>query len=307
MEFCIFSFQAHVTGNSDPERPPLHHVTGNSDPERQPLHYNYLVRFINPEQKSKFVTKIWHNVSEKFSSVSALKLKLVETYEEKLPSFTDLECGYFEKRSNSKCWIEDNQDLQAMYRHFRDNDEITLWCEGCPSEDQHKKTKKTGKKRKAEDSEEKAEDGVKSKRAAKEDRIDATTQQLREKHGETYSGPQFRLWARMHLSGQHDSLDEPPHIPLFTGSTSTTKGSKRDSLTEALTSAATAVVGILSHKDCAESTTGKMSPAKRARVSGQYLDHLEKLKQLQESGVLTVEEFEEQKTITLKNIRQLNC
>ena len=108
----IFSFQAHVTGNSDPERPPLHHVTGNSDPERQPLHhvtgnsdpetpplhvhYNYLVRLINPEQKSNFVTKIWHNVSEKFSSMSALKLKL-ETYEEKLPSFTDLECGYFEK------------------------------------------------------------------------------------------------------------------------------------------------------------------------------------------------------------------
>jgi len=88
---------------------------------------------------------------------------------------------------------------------------------------------------------------------------------------------------------------------------STTKGSKRDSLTEALTSAATAVAGILTHKDCAESTTGKMSPAKRAQVSGQYLDHLEKLKQLQESGVLTVEEFEEQKTITLRNILQLNC
>jgi len=97
---------------------------------------------------------------------------------------------------------------------------------------------KTGKKWKAEDSEEKAdhtEDGVKSKRAAKEDRIDAKTQQLREKHGEMYTGPQFRLWARMHLSGQHDSLDESPHIPLFTGSTSTTKGSKRDSLREALT------------------------------------------------------------------------
>ena len=84
-------------------------------------------------------------------------------------------------------------------------------------------------------------------------------------------------------------------------------GGTGNSLTEALTSAATAVVRILTHRDYAESTTGKMSPANRARVSGQYLDHLEKLKQLQESGVLTVEEFEEQKTITLKNIRQLNC
>jgi len=92
---------------------------------------------------------------------------------------------------------------------------LSLW--GSTQENENK----NGKKRKAEDSEEKAdhtEDGVKSKRAAKEDGIDATRQQLREKHGEMYSGPQFRLWARMHLSGQHDGLDNPPHIPLFTGS-----------------------------------------------------------------------------------------
>ena len=109
--------------------------------------------------------------------------------------------------------------------------------------------------------------------------------------------------------GQHDSLDEPPRIPLFTG-TCGTKGSRRDSLTDALTSAATAVVGILSHKDHAESSSdasGKVSPAKRARVSGQYLGHLEKLKNIHESGVLSCEEFEEQKAFALKNIRQLNC
>ena len=279
------------------------HISGNSDAERPQVLYNYLVRFINPDQKSKFVTKIWHDVHEKFSSATALKLKLVDTFEEKLPSFSDLECGYFEK--NAKRWIEDNQDLQAMYRQL--SDEITLWCEGCPSEDSQRK--KTGKKRKADDIDDKTNEDsvVKTKRAAKEERIDSTTQQLREIHGETYSGPQLRLWARMHLNGQHDSLEEPPRIPLFTGSTSSNKGSKRDSLSDALTSAATAVVGILTHKDGTETTGGKMSPAKRARVSGQYLDHLEKLKHLQESGVLSNEEFEEQKSFALKNIRQLNC
>ena len=54
-------------------------------------------------------------------------------------------------------------------------------------------------------------------------------------------------------------------------------------------------------------TSGKMSPAKRARVSGQYLDHLEKLKNLRESGVLSYEEFEVQNPFALKNICQLNC
>ena len=49
-----------------------------------------------------------------------------------------------------------------------------------------------------------------------------------------------------------------------------------------------------------------MSPAKRAHVSGQYLEHLEKLKNLYESGVLDNEEFKEQKSFALQNIRQLN-
>ena len=42
-----------------------------------------------------------------------------------------------------------------------------------------------------------------------------------------------------------------------------------------------------------------MSPAKRAHVSGQYLDHLEKQKKLYEADILTKEEFEEQKHFTL--------
>ena len=76
-------------------------------------------------------------------------------------------------------------------------------------------------------------------------------------------------------------------------------------MSEALTSAATAVVGML--KGCPAtptSSTTTLSPSKRAQVSGQYLEHLEKLKLLHESGVLSLEEFNEQKGFAL-NIRQL--
>jgi hypothetical protein len=59
-----------------------------------------------------------------------------------------------------------------------------------------------------------------------------------------------------------------------------------------LTSVATAVVGLL-HGDSGATSTA-MSPGKRARVSG-YLEHLEKLKNLHESGVLCADEFDEQK------------
>ena len=84
-------------------------------------------------------------------------------------------------------------------------------------------------------------------------------------------------------------------------------------MTEALTTAATAVVGLLksspnSPTHSASSTpapnSSALSPAKRAHVSGQYLEQLAKLKNLQELGVLSLEEFNEQKEFAL-NIRKL--
>ena len=36
-------------------------------------------RFINSDQRSKFVTKIWHDMHDKFMSVSILKQKALKT------------------------------------------------------------------------------------------------------------------------------------------------------------------------------------------------------------------------------------
>ena len=83
-----------------------------------------------------------------------------------------------------------------------------------------------------------------SKRADKEDRTDSVAQQLRELHKDKYSGPQLRLRARMKVNGKNDSIDSPPSIPFFCGATPT-KIAKGNSLSEALTSAATAVVSLL--------------------------------------------------------------
>ena len=259
--------------------------------------YKYVVRIINPERKSEHVTKIWHNVDKKFATCKELKLKLIETFEEKLPNFSELKYGYLEK--GSKRWVEDDDDLEAMYEIFDSTDEITIWCEGRLSEEQQRK-KDAGKKRKLEDAD---SNDTTSKRAAREKKLEEIVQTLRDKHGEKFcSGPHFRIWARMYLNGQHSSLDLPPNNPLF--SNYGPKAPKKESLADALTSAATAVVGLIR----GDTPTGAaaMSPGKRARVSGQYLDQLEKLKTLHSSGVLTNEEFEEQKEYALKNIRQLN-
>ena len=254
--------------------------------------YSYTVRFINPDQKSKYITKIWHGIHEKFESVSALKQRACEDFEDKLyiTEIENFECGYFEK--SSKRWIEYDQDLEAIYQVFKGRDcEITLWFS----------VSKQTKKRKREREEQ--EDSVPSKRVSREEKVDTLAQELREKHADQFSGPQLRLWARMKLNGQHNSMDHPPQIPLFTG---TINKPKRDSLTEALTSAATAVVGILKGTPQSSPAPVGMSPGKRARILGQHLDHLEKIKSLYESGVLSKSEFQEQKEYALSNIKEIN-
>ncbi len=111
-----------------------------------------------------------------------------------------------------------------------------------------------------------------AKRERKERRNNERAAELQEKHGEAWSIPQYRLWARMEHNDQHNSLDVPPSIPMFNNTPS--KPHRRDSLTNALTSAATAEIFKGS------TATATASPGKRARVSGQYFEHLDKLSRL---------------------------
>ena len=125
------------------------------------------------------------------------------------------------------------------------------------------------------------------------DKIDQLALELHKKHGDQYSMPHLRIWARMILNKQHKSMDLAPPFPQFKDH-ATKNTPKRDNLTDALTSAATAVVGLL--KGGEPVTSVALSPGNQARVSGQYL---EQLKSLHESGVLTTEEFNEQKMYAL--------
>lgn len=201
------------------------------------------------------------------------------------------------KKTNAKRWIEDQDDLEALYQAFTSGDEITLWCDARHLPEEQKKQKK----RKGEES----DDTPVKKRASKEEQVDKIILLLRDKHQDRFSGPQLRLWARMNVNRQHESLDTPPNIPIFTGSTPNPKSTRGESLSDALTSAATAVVSLLSDRS-GKGSNSALSPAKRAHVSGQYLDHLEKLKNLYEADILTKDEFEEQKHFTLRNMRQIN-
>ena len=134
---------------------------------------SYLVRIIDLECKTSFITKVWHDVHIKFATVKQLKENLIAIFEEKLPTLSESKCGYLERHTNVKRWTEDNIDLEAMYKTFSDKTGITIWCEGPSSEEQ---TSKRGKKKKSDDS----GDSGTSKRSAREDSIDEIVQTLRE-------------------------------------------------------------------------------------------------------------------------------
>ena len=71
-----------------------------------------------------------------------------------------------------------------------------------------------------------------------EDDVDEHFKILTEKHGDVYSVPQRRLWARRIHGNTHDSYDTPPALPMFEPPP---KRPKKESLAESITNAAVAI------------------------------------------------------------------
>ena len=175
--------------------------------------YNYLVQIINPAKRSDYVTRTWHGVHETFDSPAAIRQKLKESFSDKVPSSTDFAIGYFEKRCNAKRWIEEAADCKSMYESYKRGDTITIWCVG--TQDYETPELNTSRKRKS--TEEPESQTTSSRRDAHENEVDRVFQELRSTHKDKFTGPQYRVWSRMIVNKIHDSMDEPPNIPIITG------------------------------------------------------------------------------------------
>ena len=117
--------------------------------------------------------------------------------------------------------------------------------------------------------------------------------------------------------GHHQSLDDPPNIPLITGGLATKKTPKRDELSDVVVmamkaashyfSAATKPSDQLSlNSESTPRSSAGISPSSKAKIPGMYLLHLKSLQELRASGTLTEEEFVKQKKYALQNIKGLN-
>ena len=246
-----------------------------------------------------------HGVSRRFESPLDLKQQLLESLGDHVPALSSIDTfnvGYLQRKSQTKHWIVSDKDIDSMYAQY--TEDISLWCdqrvEEVVTSSNAAKQKRAG-----------AENAPPPKRTNYTDREEAIEEiatELNEFHGDNYSYPQYKLWARLIACGQHTDKENPPNVPMITGSYSKERKQKAGSsdLGEIIAGAAVAIVKAL--KDPSEknaSVTSTVSPGKRASLSGQYLKQLEIIQKLKDEGVLSLNEYQAQKQRIMENLQPL--
>ena len=265
--------------------------------------FTYTVKIYDPERRSKFTLRDLHSICHQFDSVKALRSALYHELEDEIPD-GDYNVGYFEGSQHKKKWLVSSADLVAMYAHFKGKKHIPLWCDGkesaTDSHDDERPRKKKQKKSKDKDTHAK-------KVNEQEEELESVFQKLRERHGSKWSGPQYRLWARAIVSGVHESDDHPPNAPMFTGGL---HKQPKESLVDAFTGAATVIAkAIVAPKALQDVTATEhsvhFSPGKKVDIRMKNLEQLRVLQNLMEDGILSQDEFTEQKRIVLQSLNNL--
>ena len=247
--------------------------------------YKYKVTILNSRKRGKkAITRQLHLKTDKFDSVTAMKVHLMDELGDEVPSSIHFEVGYYEKRSN-KCWLVKNEDLQAMYSSLKSGNEVLLWCD-CSGIEPSCDDKKSAKKRSS------------SASSSSED-VDELFDTLTQMHEDKYTIPQRRLWARTIHCGTHDSFDTPPALPMFGPPP---KQARRASLSDAV-AAAIAKAAVSPSTIATTSESLPKSPGKTADVRMKYLQQLRFIQQLFQDGILTESEYEEQKANILAVLR----
>ena len=247
-----------------------------------------------------------------------MKVRFMEEFNEQVPPSTNFSVGYFVGRTyGTKHWICTEEDLKMMYVKCPGPD-IMLWCDGRSEDTETPASKRV-----------KVDDHSSTKRESKENQIEQLAGELKERNKDKLelTEPQYRLWARLLSTGVHSSKDEPPKIPLITGVTPKRRSKvdeDRRFLQESIASTTAAVVkavnsgGTLVQSPSIQQTVQEpstssnksdnrsqlgVSPGKAAEIRGKSFGQLNALKQLYDDQVLTLEEFQEQKTVILSQLK----
>ena len=244
--------------------------------------------------KNDIVVRELHNFRGRFHSV-CLRARLIEELMEQVPDSITFSVGYFEGAHHRKAWIISQEDLHAMYNKYSTGP-ITLWCDGRVEEDGEAVGGRVKRKR----------EEPSSRRQEKENKVHNVYQDLKKRHGDSFSTPQLRLWARMVTANLHEDLDTPPTIPAFRSAPKRPRQS--ESFSDALSGAAVAIVKALGGETstkCCDSPTSVYSPSKSMELRMKNFEQLRYLQQLFGDGVVTQEEYLEQKQSILCALKKL--
>ena len=235
-----------------------------------------------------------------------MRAKLKQSFFEQVPDTSDYQVGYFEKCHNRKHWIEDSDDLHCMYSSYQCSDTIKLWCDGHEEKSGGHTQKESGRKKTIDT----------TKEDDKKHKFESIVQELVDEHGDNYTEAQLRVWARLIVNGLYSSTSTPPNIPIITGEPAVKKRKivqpeQDKSFTDILKNAVSVFAERFAPNPplatgVSTSTTLGVSPASKAKLSSQHLGQLTVLQDLREKGVLSDDEFGEQKRFALNNIRRLN-
>ena len=132
-------------------------------------------------------------------------------------------------------------------------------------------------------------------------------EELRDKHGSTYSMVQYRLWAEMIIAKTRDSTDQVPSAPMFGGKCPRGRSEYSGELSHALAEMAQSICNALSPKTPIRSPANAYpSPTKIVELRSKYMQQLTDLVTLREIGALSEEEHEEQQSVVVSSMRKLN-
>ena len=266
--------------------------------------YSLPLKVLNPQNKKDYTMFTLRDLTEDdLSSPESIKEAIfVQVGEDVVSRKLDFQVGFTKK--SQKMWINNDRDIRDALEILKTG-KLALWCIGVGSKAAKKRTRENDSESEASDMEETSKGNAsrsKKKKTASEERESRVVElkkQLREKHGSTYSGIQFSVWAETIAAGNHDSLDNPPTGIMNFGSRPRGRSSNFE---EALTNAVGKLASVISPTPV---TRGINSPSKSVELRGKYLQQLKELVNLRDIGALTENEYEEHRSIIVDQMRKL--
>ena len=142
----------------------------------------------------------------------------------------------------------------------------------------------------------------------RERKVDEAVDKLREKHGNSFTQMQYRIWSEIIVGNVHSSINLPPNTSMFTRAGASGGGVQRkkpdSGFAESLTDFVKQLSGVLSPTSSNRPSPGT-SPAKSIESRSKCYKQLSDLNSLKMSGVITEEEYKAEKDAIMSTLKKL--